>query len=105
MSKTKCLESDGILRDGLKGYGQYCFIHERNRGSNIRYTFDDALAKCADLGGTLPTIKSFNEALHYHKIECSRLNPDAIGCNNAPSVSDFLSNRLSYLVYNSCLHI
>ena len=88
-SKTKCLESGGVLRDGLKGYGQYCLIHERNRGSDIRYTFNDALAKCADLGGTLPSIKSFDEALPYHKIDCSRLNPDAERCSNARSVSDF----------------
>ena len=91
-SQTKGLESGGILRDGFKGYGQYCLIHERNRGSDIRYTFNDALAKCADLGGTLPTIKSFDEALPYHKIDCSKLNPDAERCSDARSVSYFLSN-------------
>ena len=92
-SKVKCLENGGILRDGIKGYGQYCLIHERNRGSDIRYTFDGALAKCADLGGTLPTIKSFDEALSYHKIDCSRLNPDAERCSNARSVSGLLSRQ------------
>ena len=85
-SKTKCLESGGTLRDGFKGYGQYCLL------TGVSLDFDESLAKCADLGGSLPIIKSFDEALAYHKIDCSRLNPDAERCSNARSVRDgFLS--------------
>ena len=85
-SKTKCLESGGTLRDGFKGYGQYCLL------TGVSLDFDESLAKCADLGGSLPMIRSFDEALAYHKIDCSRLNPDAERCSNARSVSYFLSN-------------
>ena len=79
-SKTKCLESGGTLRDGSKGYGQYCLL------TGVSLDFDESLAKCADLGGSLPIIRSFDEALAYHKIDCSRLNPNAESCSNARSV-------------------
>ena len=81
-SKTKCLESGGTLRDGFEGYGQYCLL------SGVSLDFDEAVAKCADLGGFLPMIRSFDEALAYHKIDCSRLNPNAESCSNARSVRD-----------------
>ena len=81
-SKTKCLESGGTLRDGFKGYGQYCLL------TGVSLDFDESLAKCTDLGGSLPIIRSFDEALAYHKIDCSRLNPNAESCSNARSVMD-----------------
>ena len=88
-SKTKCLESGGTLRDGFKGYGQYCLL------TGVSLDFDESLAKCADLGGSLPIIRSFDEALAYHKIDCSRLNPNAESCSNARSVRDGLFFNLN----------
>ena len=88
-SKTKCLESGGTLRDGFKGYGQYCLL------TGVSLDFDESLAKCADLGGSLPIIRSFDEALAYHKIDCSRLNPNAESCSNARSVMDGLFFNLN----------
>ena len=87
-SKTKCLESGGTLRDGFKGYGQYCLL------TGVSLDFDEAVAKCADLGGNLPIIRSFDEALAYHKKDCSRLNPNAESCSNAGSVRDICLSML-----------
>ena len=89
-SRTKCIQIGGTLRDGLKGYGQYCLI------TGVLLDFDDALVKCADLGGSLPKINSLDEALAYHKVDCSRLNPNAESCSNARSVS----YTFSFLFYS-----
>lgn len=65
--QVECESQGGWLKDGLRGVGQYCYLRE----DGVRYTFDQAVAKCAELSGSLPILKTLDEHNAFHNDVCS----------------------------------